>query len=78
MEKYNRQTNRDVYMTNEECDEKIKEILQERLRRINQKLLNIEAIGNIHTDSWRKLMKQKLYIIRELNKMTTCTELVRD
>lgn len=68
MERYDNQTNRNVYMTNEECDEKIKEILQERLRRINQKLLNIEAINNIHTNSWRKLMKQKLYIIRELNK----------
>lgn len=56
------------YLTNEERDEKIKEILQERLKIINQKLFNIEAINNIHTDNWRKLMKQKLYIIRELNK----------
>ena len=68
MEKYNRQTCRDVYITNEECDEKMKEILQERLERINQKLFNIEAVNNIHTDNWRKLIKQKLYIIRELNK----------
>ena len=54
-------------MTNEECEDELREILMSRLREIERKMENIERMGRIHTDSWRKLMKQRLSIIRKLN-----------
>jgi truncated hemoglobin YjbI len=54
-------------MTNEECDDELREILWSRLREIERKMDNMERIGRMHTDSWMKLMKQKLGIIRKLN-----------
>ena len=56
-----------MYMTNEECEDKVREILWSRLREIERKMENMEKMGMMHTDSWRKLMKQRLGIIRKLN-----------
>ena len=68
MERYDSQTGRDVYASNKEIDSEQKERLSDRLQRINMRLKNLEQGGRIHTDTWRKLMKQKLYIIRIFNK----------
>lgn len=61
MARYDWKTGR--YMTNDECEDELREILWSRLREIE----NIERIGRIHTEGWMKLMKQRLGIIRKLN-----------
>ena len=65
MARYDWKTGR--YMTNEECEDEEREILISRLGEIERKMDNMERIGRMHTDSWRKLMKQRLWIIRKLN-----------
>jgi len=56
-----------MYMTNDECEDEEREFLWNMLNKVKRKMESLEKIGRMHTDSWRKLMKQKLWIIRKLN-----------
>ena len=57
----------EMYMTNDECEVEERELIWSRLREIERRMESLEKMGRMHTDSWRKLMKQKLWIIRILN-----------
>lgn len=56
-----------MYMTNDECEVEEREFLWNMLNEVKRKMESLEKMGRMHTDSWRKLMKQKLWIIRKLN-----------
>ena len=72
METFDKRTCRERYMTNIEIDKNKKEILGERLQKINKKLNSIDFQRRIKNDmnfmseAYNKLLKQKEYIENRL------------
>lgn len=65
METFDYKTGRDRYMTNNEIDENKKEILGERLKRINDSISRINFQRSIYGDDFMSLKYNKLISQKE-------------
>ena len=65
MEIFDKRTCRERYMTNNEIDENKKEILGERLKRINDSISRINFQKNIYGDDFMSLKYNKLISQKE-------------
>ena len=65
METFDYKTGRDRYMTNNEIDKNKKEILGERLRRINETISRINFQRSIYGDDFMSLKYNKLISQKE-------------
>lgn len=65
METFDNKTCRERYMTNNEIDENKKEILGERLKRINENISQINSKRSIYGDDFMSLKYNKLISQKE-------------